>query len=122
MLRIWRGRPEQLFLEAELEELPVNLGGTDTVIGYRTKNLVEVPGANRRAHYAVYLRYFQKGNGRLGKYFGFEVFDEAEACLAEMPDAEVQEVDCGENPAPHNDVVLRSFQLPSGGGGEPPPN
>lgn len=97
--------------------------GKRTKVGYYAD--VTHPDFVKPVRYHIYLAYRateqERGNRVLSKYYVVEVFDPSDKCRAEEASAKISKlVDCATVPVldPKNPNVR---QLPSGGGGEPPP-
>lgn len=111
-----------------LDETKITLGGKSYTIGFHgTAKVKADPSENAPAvtvSYYVYLRNVMDGTRNI-RWYEVEVFDETASCQAELPGtstAASEVVDCKSTqigiPLP---VRAKVFQMPSGGGGEPPP-
>lgn len=112
------GKEWPVFKDALLKPTEVGPEGARKLIGYHTE--VELPGVPGPVLYHVYLRYHAKehdGKRTLYKYYAVEVFENTPECRAEVPGAEAAVKPCDSLVA----RMKKPGQLPSGGGGEPPP-
>lgn len=116
--RFDQGREITVFKDALLVPTRVGPEGSERLIGYHTE--VRLPGVADPVLYHVYLRYHSKehnGQRELFKYYAVEVFENTPECRAEVPGAQAEVKQC-DSLTPRMGVP---GQLPSGGGGEPPP-
>lgn len=92
--------------------------GKTITVGYHTDVQVLGSGPIRYDVYLMHKKVNVDGQEKLVKFYSVDVFGPSAACRAEVPSAAtVARVDCDDLPV--TDVTVK--QLPSGGGGEPPP-
>jgi hypothetical protein len=115
-------RGSKIIVSGKLNPLIEEIGGSKRRLGYYLDTMVKSNGQTRPARYNIYLSHI-KQNGQAVRYYSIEVFEESQLCRNEMPNNNISRYskDCRNVAVELPPTVSGDGQLPSGGGGEPPP-